>query len=254
MAWKHLLASGAYLFACMFAFIAGCNAAELKVMSPVAMKPVLAKIGADIERTTGNTLAITWGESGSIRSDIEKGVPFDVAILTLAFVDDLIKAGKLDAGSKTPVARSGIGIAIRKGARKPDVGTTEAFKRTLMEAKSIGFVEHSASSRYLNTLLGKLGIADAVKSKLKPLGGPAASFVANGDPEIAITQIAAIRPSEGVELAGPLPPDLQLYTVFVAAAPAASNANADAARGFLKALASPSTAALFKEAGLEPPM
>ena len=102
-------------------------------------------------------------------------------------------------------------------------------------------------------MLGKLGIADAVKSKLKPLGGPAASFVANGDPEIAITQIAAIRPSEGVELAGPLPPDQALHG-FVAAAPAASNANAEAARGFLKAMASPSTAALFKEAGLEPPM
>lgn len=115
MGWKSLLASGV----CLFAFIAAGNAAEIKVMSPVAMKPVLAKIGADIERATGNTLAITWGESGSIRADIEKGVPFDVAILTLAFVDDLIKAGKLDAGSKTPVAAPASALQSAKARQSP---------------------------------------------------------------------------------------------------------------------------------------
>jgi len=247
--WKVLLASGF----CVFAFIAVGSAAEIKVMSPVALKPVLAKAGAELERSTGHKLAITWGESGGIKADIEKGVPFDVAILTHNFVDDLIKQGKLDGNTKTLVARSGIGIAIRKGAPKPDVSTTDAFKRTLMDAKSIGYVEHSASSRYLNELLGKLGIADAIKSKLKPLSGPVHTYVANGDPEIAITQIGAILQFEGIELAGPLPPDVQRYTVFVAAAPSTSSSDA-AVRAFLKAMVSPTATSILKETGLEPPI
>lgn len=237
----------------MFALVAVGNAAEIRVMSPVALRPVLAKVGAEFEQSTGHKLVVSWGESGGIKSDIEKGVPFDVAILTLNFVDDLIKQGKLDGNTKTPIARSGIGIAIRKGAPRPDVSTTDAFKRTLTAAKSIGYVERSASSRYLNELFGRLGIAETIKSKLKPLSGPAHTYVANGDPELAITQISAILQFEGVELAGPLPQDIQRYTVFVAAAPLKSNSDATA-RAFLKAMVSPAATSILKATGLEPPI
>jgi molybdate transport system substrate-binding protein len=234
----------------VFAYIAAGNAAELKVMSPIALKPIFEKVGAELERSTGHKLTVFWGETGGIRSDIEKGVPFDVAVLTLNFVDDLIKQGKLDGNTRTPIARSGIGIAIRKGAPKPDVSTTDAFKHTLLNANSIGFVAQSASSRYLETLFARLGIAEEIKSKLRPLKGPAAPYVAKGDPEIAITQISTIIPFEGVEFAGPLPPDVQLYTVFAAAASPASNS--DAARALLKMLVSPSNAPVLEKIGLEP--
>jgi molybdate transport system substrate-binding protein len=223
---------------------------EVRVLSPVALRPVFEKVGPEFERSTGNKLVITWGESGGIRADIEKGAPFDVAVLTLGFVDELIKQGKLDIATMTPVARSGIGVAFRKGASKPDVSTLEAFKRTLSAAKSIGFVENSASSRYLTTLLKKLDLTEAVKDKLKPLSGPAGPFVAAGDPEIAITQMAAIQPSEGVELAGPLPPEVQLYTVFAAAARPNSGPPAGT---FLKMMTLPTTITLLKESGLEAP-
>jgi molybdate transport system substrate-binding protein len=246
MRWKSLLAS---VF-CVFAFMAVGRAAEIRVMSPIALKPIFEKVGAELERSTGHKLTISWGESGGMRSDIEKGVPFDVAVLTLKFVDDLIKEGKLDGNTRTPIARSGIGIAIRKGAPKPDISTTDAFKRTLMNANSIGFVAQSASSRYLDTLFTRLGIAEEIKSKLRPLKGPASPYVAKGDPEIAITQISTIIPFEGVEFAGPLPPDVQLYTVFAAAASPASNS--DAARALLKMLVSPSNAPLLQKIGLEP--
>ncbi len=176
-----------------------------------------------------------------------------MAILTAAFVDDLIKQGKLDGATKTPLARSGLGFAIRKGAPKPDVGTTDALRRTLLDAKSIGYVEHSASSRYLDALLAKLGIADAVKSKLKLLPGAAAIYVAKGDAEIALTQIGAIHPADGAELAGPLPPELQLYTAFVAAAPVTPNPDPDV-RALLAAMVSPAATSILKDAGLEPPM
>jgi molybdate transport system substrate-binding protein len=236
---------------CMLAFSNFTLAADVKVLSPVALKPVFEKVGPEFERTTGNKLVLIGGESGGIRADIEKGTSFDVAFLTLGFVDELIKQGKLDGATKATIARSGIGIAIRKGAPKPDVSTTDAFKRTLLAAKSIGFVEHSASSRYLATLLKRLDLTDALKDKLKPLSGPAGPFVGAGDPEIAITQMAAIQPSDGVELAGPLPPEVQLYTIFAAAA----RPNSDpAANAFLKAMISPAAVTALKESGLDLPL
>jgi molybdate transport system substrate-binding protein len=127
--------------ACLLAFTSVTGAAEVKVLSPVALKRVFDTVGPEFERSTGNKLTIIWGESGSIRADVEKGAPFDVAFLTLGFVDELIKQGKLDSATRTPVARSGIAIIIRRGAAKPDVSTTEALKRTLLAAKSIGIVD-----------------------------------------------------------------------------------------------------------------
>ena len=246
MKWRFL---GASAF-CLFAFTAQVAAAEIKVLSPVALRPILEKAGAALERSKENSLVISWAESGAIKSDIEKGESFDIAVLTLNFVDDLIKAGKLDAGTRTPVARSGIGVAIRKGAPKPDVSTVDAFKRTLLNARSIGIVAQSASSRYLDALFARLGIADEIKGKLRLLAGPAAPLVAKGDPEIALTQISAITQFDGVELAGPLPADIQHYTVFVAAASPTSNA--DAARALLKLLVAPDNAPLLQKIGLDP--
>jgi molybdate transport system substrate-binding protein len=134
---------------------------------------------------------------------------------------------------------------------KPDVSTTDAFKRTLINAKSIGFVERSSSSRYLPDLFDRLGIAEAIKSKLKPLPGPVHEFLAKGDPEIAITQIAAVLPFDDLELVGPLPSDIQRYTTFVGVASSASSS--DTVRTLLKALASPSNAPVLRSVGLDPP-
>lgn len=244
---KLLLAASICLLACTNVI----SAAEVKVRSPVALKHVFERVGPEFERSTGNKLTIIWGESGGIRADIEKGEPFDVAFLTLGFVDELIKQGKLDSATRTPVARSGIGIIIRKGASKPDVSTTEALKRTFLAAKSIGFVEHSASSRYIPVLLKRLDLIDALKDKMKPLHGPVGPFVGAGDPEIAISQMAAIQPSDGAEVAGPLPPEVQLYTIFAAAVRPSSDPTAIA---FLKLMSSPAAVAALKETGLEPPM
>src|SRR6185312_9902539 len=112
---KSLLAASICLLACTNVV----SGAEVKVRSPVALKHVFERVGPEFERSTGNKLTIIWGESGGIRADVEKGEPFDVAFLTLGFVDELIKQGKLDSATRTPIARSGIGIIIRKGASKP---------------------------------------------------------------------------------------------------------------------------------------
>jgi len=237
--------------ACLLAFTSVTGAAEVKVLSPVALKHVFDTVGPEFERSTGNKLTIIWGESGSIRADVEKGAPFDVAFLTLGFVDELIKQGKLDSATRTPVARSGIAIIIRRGAAKPDVSTTEALKRTLLAAKSIGIVDQSASSRYVPVLLKRLDLTDALKDKLKLLHGPAGPSVGAGDAEIAISQTAAIQPSDGAEIAGPLPPEVQLYTIFAAAARPGSD---PAAIAFLKAVTSTAAVSALKEGGLEPPL
>jgi molybdate transport system substrate-binding protein len=225
------------------------DAVELRILTPVAIKPLLTKIVPEFERATGAKIVVIWGESGSIKTDIENGVAFDIAVLTPNFVDDLIGQGRLDGATRTVIAKSGLGVVIRQGAPKPDIGTTDAFKRALVAAKSIGIVEHSASSRYLAGLFDRLGIAGEIASKLTSLPGPAAQFVATGDPELAVTQIAAILPAPGVALAGPLPPDIQLFTVFIAAASPAAHRHV---RALLDALVSPSNAALLTTAGLEP--
>lgn len=190
-----------------------------------------------------------WGESGGMRSDIERGVPFDIVVLTEAFVDDLINQGKLDRSSKTLLARSGIGVAIRKGAHRPDLSTTEAFKTSMLSVSSIGFAAESATSRYLEQLFRKLSISDEVKGKLRPLKGTAAPYIAKGDPEIALTQISTIIPFPEIEFAGQLPPEIQLYTVFAAAA-SSTTPNAGA-RALLDILKSPDNAPVLEMVGLE---
>ncbi len=222
---------------------------DVKVLSPVAVKPLLAKIGAELEQS-GSRLVIQWGESATIKADIQNGAAFDVAVLTAQFVDDLIGAGKLDANTRTPIARSGIGVAVRKGAAKPDVGSVEAFKQALAAATSIGIVDHSASSRYLTGLFAKLGIDQEVNPKVKWLPGPAAPFVAKGDPQIAITQVSAILSFDGVELAGALPEEIQLFTTF--AAGASPKATSDAVKQVMTSLNAPENAALLRGIGLEP--
>lgn len=240
-----------FALACVLSGASPSQAAELKIMSPVALKPVLTTLAEAFEKSSGDRIDFVWSESGKINADIAAGAPFTIAILTPNFVDALTKQGKLDAATRTPVARSGIGVAIRKGAPKPDVSTTDAFKRMLLDVKSIGFVDQSATSRYLTDLFARLGIADQIKDKLRPLHGTAAQFVAKGDPEIALTQIATILPFDGVDFAGPLPADIQLYTVFTAAASPGSDANR--VRALLKALAAPENEPALRAIGLEPP-
>ncbi len=226
----------------------GSQAAEVKVLSSNALKTVLEELGPQFEKATEHKLAFTLGTAVGI----EKGAAFDVAILTASAIDDLIKQGKVVA-ARTDLARSGAGMAVRKGAPKPDISTTEAFKRTLINAKSIAYVEQGGTGIYLKGLLERLGIAEELKAKTKllPSTNPAALAVANGEAEIGMTQISEILPYAGAELVGPLPPDIQLYTVF-SAGTGANGSAPDAAKALIKFLTSPDAARVIKAKGLEP--
>jgi molybdate transport system substrate-binding protein len=226
------------------------QAAEIKVLASTAVKTSLEALAPQFEKATGNKVDLTFAPAAVLKEKIDQGTAFDVAVLTTPIIDALAGTGKIDT-ARTAIAHSGIGVAIRKGAPKPDIGTREAFKRALLDAKSVGFTASGATGAYLKTLFEKLGIAEELKPKLKLLPAASGEAVANGEVEIGMTQISEILPYAGAELAGPLPPDIQSYTYFSAAAAAASK-DADAAKAFIKFLGGPNALAVIKAKGMEP--
>ena len=226
-------------------------AADLKVTSTTALKTVLEELGPQFEKATETKLVTTIGPTAVLKTQIDQGAAFDVAFLTVAATDDLAKQGKIIADTRATIAHAGIGVAIRKGAPKPDISTTEAFKRTLLNAKSIGYTAQGASAGALQAIFVKLGIADELKSKIKLLDGPAGPAVANGEVELGMTQISEILPYADDQLVGPLPPEVQTYTTFSAGV-ASGSAQPDAARALIKFLTAPAALPVIKAKGLEP--
>ncbi|HEV3371226.1 MAG TPA: molybdate ABC transporter substrate-binding protein [Xanthobacteraceae bacterium] len=245
------IAAGVSTLALFGAGAAG--AAEIKVLISNALKSTMEELAPQFEKASENKLVMTFGAAAELKTSIDKGAPLDVAILTAAVTDDLIKEGKLTATGRTDIARSGAGLAGRKGAPKPDISTTDAFKRALLDSKSIAYVAAGATAPYILSLFDRLGIAEQVKPKLKPqpTSNPAAKAVANGDAELGITQISEILPYAGAELIGPLPAEVQLYTVYPAAVAAGTKAP-DAANALIKFLTGPAAIAVLKAKGLSP--
>ena len=232
------------------------EAAEIKVLSTVALKAALdEELLPQFNRLGGKQDHDQYGAAAALKQQIEGGETFDVAILVPAGVDDLIKQGKIAAGSRTDLARTGVGVAIRSGAAKPDISTVEAFKRTLIDAKSIAYGDPAlggASSIYFANLLQRLGIAEAVKGKTKLTPpGDSAQPVAAGEAELGVGQISEIVPVRGAELLGPFPAELQVYTAFTAGV-AANAKDAAAANALINFLRTPAAAQIFKARGLEP--
>jgi molybdate transport system substrate-binding protein len=250
---KHLLTAAAAGVAMMLAAGNSASAAEIKVLSSNALKTVFEALGPQFEKTTENKIVFKFDAAAPLKVEIEKGEAFDLALLTAAGVDDLIKQGKLVAATRANIADSVVGMAVRKGAPKPDISTTEAFKRTLLNAKSIGFVEQGNSGIYLKGLFQKLGLTEQLQGKLKPLppSNPAAHAVANGEAEIGMTQISEILPYSGAELVGPLPAEIQLHTIFTAAVGTGAKQPATA-QALLKFLTTPAAAQVIKAKGLDP--
>ena len=227
------------------------DAAEIRIISSNALKTALQELAPAFEKATEHKLVLTWGAAVPLKAQIEKGAAFDVTVLNTAAIDDLIRQGKLVTATRTNVATSGAGVAVRKGAPKPDISTVDAFKRALLNAKSVAYVEQGGSGIYLKELFVRIGIADEIKSKIKPAPTAAAEFVANGEAEIGMTQISEILPFAGAELVGPLPADIQLYTSFAGANGAATK-QPDAGKAFLKFLVTPDIGKVMKAKGLEP--
>lgn len=226
----------------------GANAAELKVFTSRAIATVLDKIGPEFERTTGHKLNVISGFSPTFVKQINAGEPFDIVVSPPPTIDGLIKEGKVIADTRTNLVRSGVGVEVRAGAPKPDISSVEAFKRALLNAKSIGYLPTGGVPQ----LVDRLGIADAIKSKVTiPSSDIVSELVAKGELELGVVVITQILTTRGVELVGPLPPEIQFYTVFTAGVSANSKAP-DAARDLIKFLTGPTAIPVIKSQGMEP--
>ncbi len=228
------------------------NPADIRVLSTHAAMGVLNELGPKFERATGHRLSIGYDPAKAVKRQVENGAAFDVAIVTRPVFDDLAAQGKILLETRADIGRSGLGVAVRKGAPKPDIATTEAFKRALLATKSVVRSTEGTSGIYFETLLDRLGIAEAMRDKVK-LGpsGRVAELVARGEADMAVQQIPELLPVTGAQYAGPFPPELQLYSEFAAGVASASK-HREAAKAFIATLTTPEAIALFTAAGLEP--
>lgn len=229
--------------------------AEVKVLTAGAMKQVVLALQDEFERG-GHKLVVDNDTAGALRKRIEGGESFDLAVITPGVIDVLAKAGKVVPETKTPLARVGIGVMVPKGAKLPDISTVDAFKRALMEAKTVAYIDPASggsSGIYLDKLFETWGIADQIRAKAKlKRGGYVADLLKSGDAELGIHQISEIVPVKEVVLVGPLPAEIQNYTTY-AGAVAATARDAAAARAFLDLLAGPSGAAVLQDKGMQRP-
>jgi molybdate transport system substrate-binding protein len=225
---------------------------DLRVMVSDGLKTVVEELTPRIEHSTGRKLAVQFNSSKNLRDKIQSGEPFDAAILTSDVLDDLIKQGKVAAGTRAEISRTGMGVGVRAGTSRPDIGTPEALKRTLLNAKSISFNPTGASATHTYDMFARLGITDAVKPKLildAEAGRPQMN-VAAGKVELVISLIPEIKFFPGVDFVGPIPPDFQSYVDF--AGGIATNArDVEAAKEMIRFLTGPETAPVLKAKGME---
>jgi molybdate transport system substrate-binding protein len=228
------------------------QSAELKVFGSRVTRMMMADVGPGFEQATGFKPVVVTDVAAVMKRRIEGGEPFDLAVLVDFQTDDLIKAGKLVADTRADIMKAGIGVAVKRGAPKPDIGTVEAFKRTLLAAKSITYLKEGASTIHLDKVFAQLGIADALKAKtVQPVTESVSEMVAAGEAELGIIVIPNILSVPGAEVVGPIPPDVQSYIMFTAAV-SAQSPNQQAARDLIKLLKAPATIPLIKAKGMEP--
>jgi molybdate transport system substrate-binding protein len=240
---------GAFAVALLLVSALGAKAAELRVFTVRAGATVLETIGPEFERTSGNKLEVVSGFGPALVKRINAGEQFDILISAPPAIDALIKNGKLIANTRANIMRTGMGVEVRKGAPKPDIGSVDAFKRALLNAKSIGYLK---VVNRVEGLIDRLGLTDAIKAKVTATDSDIVSdLVAKGQIELGIVVYTQILTSPGVDLVGPLPPELQYFIQFTAGVSAASKAP-DAGRELIKFLSSPTAIPVIKSQGMEP--
>lgn len=238
-----------------FAFAGVAQAAEIKALVALGMKDIVSDLGPKFEKASGHKLAIKFGTLGGVVKMVQGGETADIVIIPRQGINGLVKDGKAAAANVTDIARSEIVVFFRKGAPKPDVSTPDALKRALLAAKSISYgnpADGGASGIHFAKVLDRLGIAKEMKPKTiyaRPGGG--GEIVAEGKAELGVTQLQIIMPVAGIEVAGPLPGDLQAATTFSSAIMSGAR-NAAPAQALVKFLRTPDAAKVIKAKGMNP--
>ena len=224
--------------------------AEIKVISGGAMRRFLSEALPPFEHASGYTVAIRYGLTRDMKAAIEEGASFDLALLPRSALDELMHAGKIAAGAVTDIVRSLVGLMVRTGAAELDIGSVDAFKSVLRQAKAISYSK-GPSGLYVAELLQRLGLAAEMQSKtVFAIGRPVGEVIASGEAEIGMQQIIENQPVEGAHLVGPLPAELINYVMYSAGfAPAAPRSPGQA---FVRFLASPEAVRIIRAKGMDP--
>jgi molybdate transport system substrate-binding protein len=240
-----------------FASVSGQNAPPLRVMISPGLKAAYEKLVPEFERKTGHTIVTVYGASmgsapDAIPNRLQNGESADVVILASSALEELVKKDKVIPGTRVDLARAFIAVAVRAGAPKPDISTSEGLKRTLLAAKSIAY-SGSVSGVYVSTeLFQRLGIADAIRSKcIRVDTEMVGTVVARGDAEIGFQQLSELLPIAGIDILGPIPQEVQKITMFSGGV-AVNSKEPEIAKQFLEFLSSPEAAATIKKSGMEP--
>jgi molybdate transport system substrate-binding protein len=241
----------------LLAATGAAQAAEINAFISTAIKAATDELLPPFERANGHTIRASYAPSGALIPRFDRGEPVDIFLTDSAAIDELIKQGRIVTG-RTDLARTGIGIAIRKGAPKPDVSSPEALRRALLAAKTVG---HAAPARgsitaaHIQGVFQRLGIAAEVMPKVKlAAGGPngrVSVLVSSGEAEIGLQQVSELMSNPEVEVIGMLPAELQQITIYSAGVTANAR-EAEAAKALIKALTAPSAAPIYKAKGLDP--
>jgi molybdate transport system substrate-binding protein len=227
------------------------QAAEITVLAGMGVISGVSDLAPAYEKLTGHTVTVKFEQAAALNAMINSGAQADIAALQPEQVDDLIKQGKMVAGTKTNFAQAGVGVAVKTGASRPDISTVEAFKNAMINAKSIGYSQ-AGSGLIAAKVMEKLGIADQLKPKTKFINGlPVAEAVAKGEVEIGLQQINVIIPVEGADYIGPLPKELQ-DTVRFSGGVLTVSKQKELARAFLNFIASADAGPLLRRSAMEP--
>ena len=241
---------------CLFAIFAcdpatSVHAADITVLCSQGLKTALDELRPQFERASGDRLIVTYDTSAILKAQIEAGKAFDVAVLTPPLITALVQQGRVADGTATTLARTGVGVAVRRGAARPDIGSAEALKRALTGAGSVAYSTSGASGAVFTAALQKLGIAEAVKARGKAIpNGLTGDVVARGEADLAVQLMPELMSVSGVDVVGPFPAELQSFVVLTGGiSTTADRPRAEAVLAFLR---SPAAAAIIRGKGLEP--
>jgi molybdate transport system substrate-binding protein len=233
-------------------FAGALHAAEIRVLSTQATEQAYRELVPQFEKASGHKVTTVFTGTLDANKRLAAGETYDLLIMSAPSIEEHIKTGKVLASSRVDLAKSGVGVGVKAGAPKPDIGTTEALKRTLSAAKSIGY-STGPSGIYMIGVFQRMGIADEIKHKLKqtPTGVFVGSIIANGEAEIGFQQVSELSHFAGVDYVGPLPAEIQQFTIFSSGIIAGAK-EADAAKALVNFITAPAAAAAFKRIGMEP--
>ncbi len=239
-------------FVAVLTAAASAGAADIKVFCTNGVRAVVDDLVPKFERTSGDKVVLQFEPSTQLRKRIDAGEPFDLVVMTTALVDEEARAGRVVPGSRIFVARSGLGMSIRAGARKPNIASVNAFKNALLNATSITYATQGASAAPFEVLVAKLGLTSQLKPKynLRPTASEVGSAVAIGEAEIGIAPVSEILPVRGVDLVGPFPKEVQSYVEMTGAISASATQQEEATK-LLAFLVAPANRPVYREKGME---